>query len=104
LWPGFGDNVRALDWLLRRLDGAENIAEKTAIGYIPSEGALNLEGLKEPVDTKQLFSLPKDFWLSEVSFESNWLLDQCCSLTNVCRSNKSKHTLRSRWVQTCPNP
>lgn len=73
LWPGFGDNVRALEWLLRRLDGVDDIAEKTAIGYIPSEGALNLEGLKESVDTKQLFSLPKDFWLSEVGFKIKWL-------------------------------
>lgn len=66
LWPGFGDNVRVLDWILRRIVNESNTAHKTAIGYIPTENAMHLEGLTEKVDLKELFNLPKDFWQQEV--------------------------------------
>jgi phosphoenolpyruvate carboxykinase (GTP) len=65
MWPGFGENSRVLDWICRRIDG-EDSAVKTPIGYVPKEDALNLAGLKEEVDMKGLFDLPKDFWLQEV--------------------------------------
>lgn len=64
LWPGFGDNSRVLDWILRRIDN-EDCAVQTPIGLIPSENAINLDGLKEPVDMDELFSLSKNFWLEE---------------------------------------
>lgn len=66
LWPGFGENSRVIDWIFRRLEG-EDCAQESPIGLIPKEDALNLKGLKEEVDIKQLFSLPKDFWMQEVS-------------------------------------
>lgn len=67
LWPGFGENSRVIDWVFRRLDG-ENCAQESPIGFIPKYDALNLNGLKEPVDIRKLFELPKDFWMQEVSF------------------------------------
>ena len=68
LWPGFGDNVRVLEWILKRCDSKDTttLAEKSAIGYIPSSDALNLEELPCQVDTKELFSTPKPFWVEEV--------------------------------------
>lgn len=65
LWPGFGENSRVLDWIFRRLDG-EDVAQRSAIGYIPKFEAFNLNGLRESVDMKELFNLPKDFWQQEV--------------------------------------
>ncbi|XP_077982156.1 phosphoenolpyruvate carboxykinase, cytosolic [GTP]-like [Glandiceps talaboti] len=65
LWPGFGENSRVIDWIIRRCEG-EDVASKSPIGYIPKEGTLNLDGLDTPVDTKELFSVPKDFWANEV--------------------------------------
>jgi len=65
LWPGFGENVRVLDWILRRCEGTAK-ADKSAVGLVPAEGEINLEGLDEPVDMEQLFSVPKQFWLDEV--------------------------------------
>ena len=65
LWPGFGENVRVLDWILRRCEGTAK-ADKSAVGLVPAEGEINLEGLDEPVDMEQLFSVPKQFWLEEV--------------------------------------
>lgn len=65
LWPGFGENSRVLDWILKRLDN-EDCATDTPIGLIPAANSLNLDGLQEKVNVEELFSLEKDFWLEEV--------------------------------------
>lgn len=67
LWPGFGENSRVLEWILRRIDGDESIAKTTPIGIVPQKDSLNLNGLKEKIDQEKLFSLSKTFWLNEVS-------------------------------------
>lgn len=64
LWPGYGENSRVLDWVLNRIEGVD-CHEETPIGLIPSEGSLRLEGLNTEINTKELFSIPKDFWLKE---------------------------------------
>jgi phosphoenolpyruvate carboxykinase (GTP) len=66
LWPGFGENIRVLDWVFRRCDG-EDIAVKSPIGYLPAENSINLDGLTEKVDMEELFSTPSDFWTDEVA-------------------------------------
>ena len=39
LWPGFGDNIRVIDWILRRCTTEqENIADTTFVGWIPKAG------------------------------------------------------------------
>lgn len=73
LWPGFGDNVRVLDWILKRVENQSNTAQKTPIGYIPADNAMLLNGLKEDIDLKELFDVPKDFWQQEVLFVSLFL-------------------------------
>lgn len=65
LWPGFGENARVLKWIFERTEGF-NHAEKTAIGYIPKEGALDLTGLDFPKEkVKALFEIKKEEWLEE---------------------------------------
>lgn len=44
LWPGYGDNVRALEWILKRCDGEGEYTD-TPIGYVPAKGAINTNGL-----------------------------------------------------------
>jgi phosphoenolpyruvate carboxykinase (GTP) len=44
LWPGFGENLRVLDWIIKRCNGDAD-ARKTAIGYVPEPGSINIEGL-----------------------------------------------------------
>ncbi|XP_012524899.1 phosphoenolpyruvate carboxykinase [GTP] [Monomorium pharaonis] len=65
LWPGFGENSRVLDWILRRIDG-EDIAEDSAIGLLPKPESVNLQNLQDNVNMEELFKLPKTFWQKEV--------------------------------------
>ena len=44
VWPGFGDNMRVLDWMLKRIDG-EVGAQETAIGYVPYADDIDISGL-----------------------------------------------------------
>lgn len=67
MWPGFGDNIRVLDWILRRIEGDESIIRKSPIGFIPKEDSLKIDDLKEKPNMKELLSIPKDFWLKEVN-------------------------------------
>lgn len=68
LWPGFGENSRVMDWILRRIEGEgdEKIADRTPIGFIPKREQFRLDGLKEPIDWDQLFSVPSEFWQKEI--------------------------------------
>ena len=47
LWPGYGDNVRVLKWMVERIRDAGS-AEETPVGYVPAPGALDLGGLDLP--------------------------------------------------------
>ncbi|CAG9530796.1 unnamed protein product, partial [Cercopithifilaria johnstoni] len=49
-----------IEWIIRRLDGDESIGQKSAIGIVPKEGSLNLEGLRD-VNIKELLSIPKQY-------------------------------------------
>jgi phosphoenolpyruvate carboxykinase (GTP) len=67
LWPGYGENVRVLDWIFRRVDGEEDIAENTPIGHVPSENGINVDGMNYPhLNLKELFHLGKEFWQKEI--------------------------------------
>ncbi|KAL5022405.1 hypothetical protein ScPMuIL_001560 [Solemya velum] len=80
MWPGFGENSRVLDWIFRRVDG-EDCAQRSAIGYVPKPGSIDLSGLKEKVDMEGLFSLSQEFWQQE------------------CRD--IENTLKSKSMKTC---
>src|SRR6516164_186771 len=62
LWPGFGENVRVLKWILERVEGRGE-AEETPIGYVPTRSALTLDGLKIPPETlDELLRVNGDDW------------------------------------------
>lgn len=65
IWPGFGDNLRVLDWIFRRCDG-EDIAQPSPLGLIPKPGTINTEGLP-PIDMAKLFELSKEDLRKEVA-------------------------------------
>jgi len=65
LWPGFGENSRVLDWVLRRVVGAAD-AEATPVGLVPAPGALTLDGLDVPdADLAALLAVDTDSWSRE---------------------------------------
>lgn len=65
LWPGFGENLRVLDWVLQRRRG-EVAAVHSPIGYLPNEGALDMTGLDIPKEhMDQLFAVDQPGWLKE---------------------------------------
>lgn len=65
IWPGFGDNMRVLMWILDRCEGKDN-AVKTPIGYQPRPEDINTEGLSLDIPTLiELLKVDKDLWLKE---------------------------------------
>ncbi|MCK9917177.1 MULTISPECIES: phosphoenolpyruvate carboxykinase (GTP) [Microbacterium] len=65
LWPGFGDNARVIDWIIRRVEGSVP-AVSSPIGRLPRTDDLNLEGIEVPdEDLAELFSIDRDSWLTE---------------------------------------
>jgi len=60
LWPGFGENSRVLEWVFRRCEGTADAVE-TAIGLLPTEGAINTEGLNISAEAmSELLSVDAD--------------------------------------------
>ena len=65
IWPGFGDNMRVLMWILARCEGKADAVE-TAIGYEPKAEDINIEGLDLDVETvRGLLNVDKDLWKEE---------------------------------------
>lgn len=67
LWPGFGDNLRVVDWILDRVAGKVDAVE-TPIGYVPKPEDINLEGIEDKVsfDTlKSILNVDKTQWTKE---------------------------------------
>jgi phosphoenolpyruvate carboxykinase (GTP) len=66
LWPGFGENLRVLEWIIGRCMGKAK-AKKTAIGNVPTPDALDLTGLEiNKVVMQQLLVANKKDWLAEL--------------------------------------
>jgi len=65
LWPGYGENLRVLEWIIQRSRG-EGAAEETPIGYIPAKDALDMTGLelKEGV-LDELLQVDAEDWAEE---------------------------------------
>jgi phosphoenolpyruvate carboxykinase (GTP) len=65
LWPGFGDNSRVIDWIIRRIEG-EVPAVDSPIGRLPRTQDLNLDGLSvTDDDLAELFAVDPDLWTRE---------------------------------------
>ncbi len=66
LWPGFGDNSRALKWMCERVDGKVG-AKKTPIGYLPNENDLDLRGFNIPRENiTELLKVDVEVWRAEI--------------------------------------
>lgn len=67
IWPGFGDNLRVLNWIADRCAGNDDAVD-SPIGYLPKPEDINIEGLDITIDTvKELLSVDKAVWLEDVA-------------------------------------
>ncbi|MBI3289445.1 MAG: phosphoenolpyruvate carboxykinase (GTP), partial [Elusimicrobia bacterium] len=66
LWPGYGENLRVLEWILARARG-EGKATKTAIGFIPAKDSLDLTGLDLSSNAmEKLLEVKNEEWIAEL--------------------------------------
>jgi phosphoenolpyruvate carboxykinase (GTP) len=66
LWPGFGENIRVLKWIIERTDNVENYIE-TPIGYLPDLNELDLSNLSISQDKlNKVFEVNKSDWTEEI--------------------------------------
>ena len=67
VWPGFGDNMRVLNWIIDRCEGKADATE-TAIGYVPKPEDIDLTDLDMDIETlKDILTVDKDVWTKEAA-------------------------------------
>ncbi len=65
IWPGFGDNMRVLNWIIDRCEGKADATE-TAIGYVPKPEDIDLTDLDMDMGTlKDILTVDKEIWTKE---------------------------------------
>ncbi len=65
LWPGFGENLRVINWILDRCEGKGSAIE-TPIGLLPESKSIDIDGLDvSPEDLEELLSVNKSLWKKE---------------------------------------
>ncbi len=74
MWPGFGDNFRVLEWIIKRCEDKVDAVE-TPIGYVPNAEDINLEGLDYEIceghkftieDLKSILTVENNYWLEDL--------------------------------------
>ncbi len=72
LWPGFGENLRVIDWILSRAEGEVGAVE-SPIGFLPDPKDLNLTGLKlDPIKLQEAFRVDAKEWAEEVKSQTEF--------------------------------
>ncbi|MEG1662829.1 MAG: phosphoenolpyruvate carboxykinase (GTP) [Clostridia bacterium] len=67
VWPGFGDNMRVLDWIIRRTEGTAEAVE-TPIGFEPKPEDIDITGLDITLDDmKEMLSVDKELWRQDAA-------------------------------------
>ena len=73
MWPGFGENMRVLEWVVRRCQGDLDAVE-SPIGRLPAPGDLNLEGINVDAATmEKLLAVDVDGWKAELAEVGDYL-------------------------------
>ncbi|TBR10888.1 MAG: phosphoenolpyruvate carboxykinase (GTP) [Lysobacter sp.] len=73
LWPGFGDNLRVLEWMIGRVEGTAG-AMQTPIGALPAPSDLNLDGVELGNAAREtLFGFDRDGWRAELDSIGDYL-------------------------------
>ena len=90
LWPGYGENVRVLKWILERVEGC-GAAQETPIGYVPAKGGLTLDGLKISNEaTSELLRVNPTDWETELEDSKQFLVKFGARLPREIREEHGK--------------
>ncbi|RFF27292.1 MULTISPECIES: phosphoenolpyruvate carboxykinase (GTP) [unclassified Wenzhouxiangella] len=65
IWPGFGDNMRVLEWIMARCRDQVDAVD-TPVGALPEAGSINLDGLDERPDMEELLRIDPAEWREEI--------------------------------------
>jgi phosphoenolpyruvate carboxykinase (GTP) len=72
LWPGFGENLRVLRWIIERCKGGGR-ANETPIGYVPKASSLSGEGLEiSNSDVDQLVAVDREAWKNNLKSQGDF--------------------------------
>jgi phosphoenolpyruvate carboxykinase (GTP) len=98
LWPGYGENVRVLKWMLERIEGKAKAAE-TPIGFVPTPDGLTLDGLNISRATmEELLLVDPANWAEEVESAGQFYEKFGGRLPEEIRLEKEKLTQRLQQV------
>ncbi|XP_023328240.1 phosphoenolpyruvate carboxykinase [GTP] isoform X2 [Eurytemora carolleeae] len=75
LWPGFGDNIRVIDWILGRAAGVLP-ASGRCVGWVPTCNGINVMDLDDRPDMDELLSTPTVFWKEEADEMRSYFREQ----------------------------
>ena len=100
MWPGFGDNLRVLKWIVDRCEGTAS-ANETAIGFLPNPEDIDTSGLDITDETMQaLLSVDPAEWQTEIAEIGEYLETYGSRLPNKLREELEKvsNALQSKAV------
>ena len=90
LWPGFGENLRVLRWIIDRCENQVD-AQDTAIGYLPHTKDINTDDLDISNETmKELLSVKKESWIDEMKSVREYLQSYGERLPNALLKNQEE--------------
>ena len=100
LWPGYGENVRVLKWILERVEG-RGVAQETPIGYVPAKGGLTLDGLKISDEAlNELLRVDPGDWECELEDSKQFLMKLGARLPQEIREEHGKLSKRFQHLVT----
>ena len=100
LWPGYGENVRVLKWILERIEG-RGAAQETPIGLVPAKNGLTIDGLKISDDAlNELLRVNAADWENELEDSKQFLMKFGSRLPGEIREEHGKLSKRFQHLVT----
>jgi len=94
LWPGYGENVRVLKWILERVEG-RGAAEESPIGFVPTKNALTLDGLNiSDENLRAALKVTPEDWESELADSGDFFAKFGSRLPRELREEQTKLAMR----------
>ncbi|MEO8746375.1 MAG: phosphoenolpyruvate carboxykinase (GTP) [Rhodanobacter sp.] len=90
LWPGYGENLRVLEWMLKRVAGSTH-GVPTAIGIVPGPGELHMDGLDlDQAHLRELLAVDNAGWQAEIDDAETYLESFAPRLPEPLRRERSR--------------